>query len=859
MFYYDIVCLHPCTGSQYAVLGPACNKDASLTAQLTSNYFHVVQVSYGADTPLLSNIEDFLQFYRTVPSYLSFQTALAAVMEQFEWRWVGVIHQESPYYTVALETFNSYLTRSIHGARVIGTQGVSSLLDLERTLGEARIIIVMAPENMAAAILCTAYHLQMTGRQYQWILLGDYQEGWWKQKPKLDTFLSLRVSCSERIMLEAVESTLILTYNLQLEGVTDLLQSGQTMDEFWTDFAAFFNTTSRKRFKLQLAMLVPSTYDAVWSIALALNKTLSTDSVQLLSESQNNSNFNLSLRLNSAMETLDFQGASGRTAFTHGQHSQLPPATHVSQMQNGSIVFVGIHNEREGALNLSNNLLWQSAKGPPRDRPRVNNETVEIYLVEIMLVIVSLGIILCVVFAIINCYYRKHKVIKASSPYINIFIITGCLMGFASVILISIENIDAHLDIAPASYHFLCNARPWFLSLGYTLAFGALFAKSWRIYSIFKNPWKRNRPLKDHVLIGIIGILLSIDVVILVVWVVLDPLDLYAFTIDTDEDSFTQERHFICSERATLDLTSDNFSLWIVILMTMKGCLLLFGLYIVSRTGSIKAEVFKDTKYTAVAIYGVGICCAIGVPTALILMYNFLEDPGYIVATATISFCSYLILLMVFVPKIILLRKYKKQVPTAVLIGLNPSFRIRKRPQYLSNNDRNLHPSRKRAPHALNATQPGQRLSGNYLESASAVSFLNSPAIDSQADVNLIPPQSANKDHNDKSYSGILEGWEPAIEGNEKEHSSAKIYEMELLFENIAYIASITFIEDESNSNTIESSSQDIEPTVNVFQQNHVTTDGDSSSVQSATLEASRSSFSIDYTTTCVVEIHSDT
>lgn len=847
-----VSCRH-LSGSKYAILGPACNEGTVLTAALTSNYFHLVQVSYAANTPLLSNINGFPLFYRTVPSYLSYQVAVAAVMQYFDWQQVGVIHQEVPYYTTALESLNDHLSNTMPGRGVIATEGLTSHLELDRAL-EARIFVVMAPENMAAAVMCAAYRLGITGPRYQWILLGDYDEDWWKWTWKSDPavlYVRPKASCSEQEMLQAIESTLILTHQLQMQRNGEIAPGGLTMDDFLLEFADFFNATEGKQFDFEGATRVASTYDAVWSIALALNRVLITDTQDALE------NVSFSRRLNSAMEMLTFQGVSGYISFNSSRHSQIAPVTRISQVQNGSSVFVGVHNERDKSLNLSDNSLsWQGASGPPRDRPKVFLATVDIFLVCIMLFFVLLGIILCIVMAVINCYFRKHKVIKASSPHINLLIIAGCFMGFTSVVFISVENIDAHLDVAPKSYLFLCNARPWLLSLGYTLAFGALFAKTWRIYCIFKNPWKKNRPLKDHVLIAIVGVLLGIDIVVLVLWLVLDPLDLHPFYFDSDEEGFRLEEHLVCTGRTLLEIQGADFTIWIIVIMSMKGILLIFGIFLVSQTGKIKSEFFQDARYTGMAIYGVAFCCAGGVPTALILMYNFQEDPGYIIATATIIICSYLILFTVFIPKIVLLKKYRKKVPTAVLIGLNPSFRVRGRVQNRA--------------HSAKQHQYTCQTQQNTIPNRSAL--VESPAQDTESYSNISVLSNASGHHSNidlipcftgKGDDTILSGWEPAVEHDDSD-CSLEVGEAEIQFGDISYIASVVVESEMDRDKKRATHVGEKKRSAVKEEQRHVIADDERTgpirdySPSSPILEASRSHFSIDYVTTCFVEVHSD-
>jgi gamma-aminobutyric acid type B receptor len=759
-------------------------------------------------------------------------------MRYFDWLHVGVIHEDSTFYTIALEALNTHFQNNIPGAMLLATQGATSHLDLESKVADVRIFVVFAPENMAPAIMCAADRLGLTGPQYQWILLGDYAEDWWKQPTVLSPLLRQKVFCLEQDMQRAIESTLILTQDQGMSSATHMIQGELTKEEFWSEFITFFNTTN---FDVERATWVPSTYDAVWSIALALNKSLAAT----VDPTDGNAMTGLSARLNSAMEMLDFQGATGRVTFTPDRHSQYPPATHISQMQDGKIIFIGVHNERNETLNLNSKLRWQSATGPPRDRPKLSLETVEISLVGIMLFLVSVGIILCGVMAVINCYYRNHKVIKASSPYINFLIIIGCAMGFASVVFISIENVDFYLVISPKAYPFLCNIRPWLLSLGYTFAFGALFAKTWRIYSIFKNPWKKNRPLQDRVLIAIVGVLAGIDVFILVLWLVIDPLDIYSFPVDINVESFTQEVHLVCSDRNLLSLTSADFTIWIIILMVMKGFLLLFGLFLVSQTAKIKAEFFQDSKYMGIAIYGVGICCALGVPTALILMYSLVEDVGYIIATATITFCSYLILFMVFIPKIILLRKYKVKVPTSILLGLNPSFRVRgSRAPYLAHKK-----SRKLQLSSVTRTKD------SIAQCASDISILDAS---SQASTDLLD------DCSDKDISciQILEGWEASVETHSVEKSAVEICEREIEFEGISYIASVAVEKDPDCHST--STDQADSTGALVMIEGQVSSDCNNYCKESVLVDhesptlRSCSYYSMEYATTCTVEVHEE-
>lgn len=69
----------------------------------------------------------------------------------------------------------------------------------------------------------------------------------------------------------------------------------------------------------------------------------------------------------------------------------------------------------------------------------------------------------------------------------------------------------------------VCTARAWLLMAGFSLAFGAMFSKTWRVHSIFTDVKLNKKVIKDYQLFMVVGILLTIDVVIMLTWQFADP------------------------------------------------------------------------------------------------------------------------------------------------------------------------------------------------------------------------------------------------------------------------------------------------------------------------------------------------
>jgi gamma-aminobutyric acid type B receptor len=82
----------------------------------------------------------------------------------------------------------------------------------------------------------------------------------------------------------------------------------------------------------------------------------------------------------------------------------------------------------------------------------------------------------------------------------------------------------------------------YLLSSGFSLVFGSMFAKTYRVHRIFASyggPSKvKDMLLKDKQLIGLILIPLIIDAIILALWVMIDPMErqLYNLTLEINSE-----------------------------------------------------------------------------------------------------------------------------------------------------------------------------------------------------------------------------------------------------------------------------------------------------------------------------------
>ena len=77
----------------------------------------------------------------------------------------------------------------------------------------------------------------------------------------------------------------------------------------------------------------------------------------------------------------------------------------------------------------------------------------------------------------------SHSYLNNSTPYANILVVAGAIILYTTVILFGMdENI-----VSSSTVDGLCHARVWLSVIGFSLLFGMIFAKAWRIYHINKH------------------------------------------------------------------------------------------------------------------------------------------------------------------------------------------------------------------------------------------------------------------------------------------------------------------------------------------------------------------------------------
>lgn len=191
--------------------------------------------------------------------------------------------------------------------------------------------------------------------------------------------------------------------------------------------------------------------------------------------------------------------------------------------------------------------------------------------------------------------HQTRRYIKMSSPYLNNLIIIGCILTYTSVIIL---GLDSGLT-SEYNFPYICNARAWVLMAGFTLAFGSMFSKTFRVHSIFTNIKLHKKVIKDYKLFMVVFILLTFDVCILIVWQYFDPF--YRETnngtsiqdLDNEDVIIVPEMEHCQSKRMTIFLS---------VIYVYKGLLMAFGCFLAWETRHVSIPALNDSKYIGLSV-----------------------------------------------------------------------------------------------------------------------------------------------------------------------------------------------------------------------------------------------------------------
>ncbi|XP_012495895.1 PREDICTED: probable G-protein coupled receptor 156 isoform X2 [Propithecus coquereli] len=190
----------------------------------------------------------------------------------------------------------------------------------------------------------------------------------------------------------------------------------------------------------------------------------------------------------------------------------------------------------------------------------------------------SCGLLLMLFFLAFTIRCRKNRIVKMSSPNLNIVTLLGSCLTYSSAYLFGIQDVSVG-----SSMETLIQIRLSMLCIGTSLVFGPILGKSWRLYKVFMQRVPDKRVIiKDLQLLGLVAGLVMADVILLVTWVLTDPIQCLQILSVTGRD-------VSCSLTSTQFCASRYSDVWIALVWGCKGLLLLYGAYLAGLTDHVSS------------------------------------------------------------------------------------------------------------------------------------------------------------------------------------------------------------------------------------------------------------------------------
>lgn len=142
--------------------------------------------------------------------------------------------------------------------------------------------------------------------------------------------------------------------------------------------------------------------------------------------------------------------------------------------------------------------------------------------------------------------------------------------------------------------------------------------------------------------------LLGLDLILLLVWQLYDPLQRKIELFPLEDPSSTDDDVKIRPELEHCE--SINNTIWLGVIYGYKGLVLVFGLFLAYETRSLKVKQINDSRYVGMSIYNVVVLCLITAPVTMVIASQ--QDASFAFVALAIIFCCFLSMALIFVPKV---------------------------------------------------------------------------------------------------------------------------------------------------------------------------------------------------------------
>ena len=633
--------LNPLCRPVIAVAGLGCSSLTSALSPIAGHEgFDLIQLS-SANSPIFeTQSKQFPHLWRFLGSSTVYTDAVLAIMEQFNWTRVGIV-----YNTESL--FHSRLAKNLKQKISSTAKNVTFFLGIRQTIELYLNTAISNINETDTTILVSLLVVKQTEELLKKILENGlvYPKYIWIHIEKVQRYFQNNSS-----IYNATRGHIYL-YTRGHVDQEQVLVSGETFDTYNKAYHKDLELVKRtyNNSELKPISFAKYWYDQIWGLALAVNNSLPILKNRNLSIDNYTIGQNgITAVIEEQMSKLSFQGAGGWVDFNQYRGVSTPVEIYWI-LEDGNQTCVGIYNP----LDAANFHVSINASNLPNDTLYRTYEFILIpHLVTILLYILTGAVIIFTTVQLtLYLYYREHKVIKATSPYLSLLMFGGCYLFCLSASLSIAQNSFVISSITYTVLFYII------FVLGVdaaSLILITFFLKLLRVERIFTSKLKTdlgkywsNIPL----LLSIVSLTLINNIITIPILI----FDTPGHTNYTDNKELTVEIHI----RPVVKLSWIMVAYAIIFLVAMS--------YLAIRTRKIRHSNFKDTKKINVLITLLIIVIVFTAVVCAVLYGTGKEPLGNIVLILGILSIPMLCQLILFTPKIIPVLFKKSTVPSKSL------------------------------------------------------------------------------------------------------------------------------------------------------------------------------------------------
>ncbi|RLN13744.1 hypothetical protein BBJ28_00010533 [Nothophytophthora sp. Chile5] len=255
-------------------------------------------------------------------------------------------------------------------------------------------------------------------------------------------------------------------------------------------------------------------------------------------------------------------------------------------------------------------------------------QSIGFVIVFVIVMIVLAGIVTCMVLVFKN---RNIPIIRRSQFEFLETMLAGTILMCCAALIYAGRPTDG-----------LCVARPVVLAIGLTLIFGSLTVKCLRVYRVFLSKKLTRVVLPTHTMFKILGAFLLIDVVVLLLWFIVD------FPSAIEVNVIVNEVY----PGATIQAVQCNTSsfLFSALLMFWKAILLGAGLYLSFLIRNVSVD-FQESIWMFASSLVVVFGCVMILPLAYMIVLP--ATTFYYFFSTTLWLCTSVVVALMLVPKML--------------------------------------------------------------------------------------------------------------------------------------------------------------------------------------------------------------